>query len=94
MRGRAARFAYSAADLVALLDSHTTYELGGTPRRKRRLINGVALDQDTDARIIRRWRSGQIEGVTKAAAERMLGKVGLSTDPLTPIRDRTRSNTA
>lgn len=86
MRGPAARFAYSAADLVALLDQHTTYELGGYPSRKRRLINGVVIDQDTDARVIRRWRSGRIEGVTKAAAERLLGKVNLTTDTLTPIR--------
>lgn len=76
MRGRAARFAYSPLVLVAYLDEHTTYALEDS--RRKRFINGHTLDQDTGARIIRRWRSGSYEGVTKAAAERMLSSVGLS----------------
>jgi hypothetical protein len=80
-RGRAARVAIDAKVLVAFIDSHTEYRTDGNPRRRRRHINGVCLEQDNGARIIRRWRS-QIEGVTPQAADRLLEQCKLSLNDL------------
>lgn len=68
-----------AKRLTAFLDSRTEYRSEGNPRRRRRYVNGVVIDQDTDARIIRRWRS-TITNVTPPAAERLLARVGLTPD--------------
>lgn len=78
--GPTSRFAYDPATLVAYLDAQTDYVTQGEPTRTRRVIGLVPVDPDTDARVIRRWRSGVIEGVTKAAAARLLEKFGLTTD--------------
>lgn len=71
-----ARRGIDAQTLVAYLDTYSRYVTGGNPRRSRLSINGYAPDQDTDVRIIRRWRTQS--SVTVPAAERMLAKCGLS----------------
>lgn len=76
--GRAARVALDAKLLVEFIDLHTTYRTDGNPKRKRRYLNG-AFVSDIDARVIRRWRN-TAEGVTPAAAERLLAKCGLTLD--------------
>ena len=80
-RGRAARQAVDAKVLVDFLDAHSVYRTDGNPCRRRRYVNGVCLDQDNSARIIRRWRN-KIEGVTPQAAARLLKQVNLSLDDL------------
>ncbi|MGZ6854890.1 MAG: hypothetical protein ACXVGC_12650 [Mycobacteriaceae bacterium] len=80
-RGRAARVAVDAKVLVAFIDAHSEYRVDGNPRRRRHYINGVCLDQDNSARIIRRWRT-KIEGVTPQAADRLLEQVNLSLNDL------------
>lgn len=76
--GRAARFAYDPKVIVAFLDHHTTRERCGTPTRMRRLINGKSITQDVDARTIRRWRQGRIEGATREAVKRIFRRTGLT----------------
>lgn len=80
-RGRAAKVAIDAVVLVDFLDYHAEYRVDGNPRRKRKYINGVCLDQDGGSRIIRRWRSS-IQGVTPQAADRLLEQVGLDLNAL------------
>lgn len=75
--GRAAKAALDPKLLVEFIDLHTEHRTDGNPRRRRRYLNGVCLDQDTDARVIRRWRT-KTEGVTPAAAERLLAKANLT----------------
>lgn len=75
-RGRAAKTAINAAVLVKFLDAHSEYRVDGNPRRRRHYINGVCLDQNIDARMIRRWRT-RTQGITPASAQRMLARVGL-----------------
>jgi hypothetical protein len=74
--GRAAKVALDAKLLVEFIDLHTTYRTDGNPKRKRRYLNGTFVS-DIDARIIRRWRN-TAEGVTPAAAKRVLTKYGLT----------------
>ncbi len=62
--------------LVALLDAHSDYRTGGHPRRRRLCINGIAVT-DTDARMIRRWRAGKIQGVTAKTANALLSRYNL-----------------
>jgi len=90
--GRGNRFAYDARTFVAFLDSETEYILDGVPARLRRSINFTPIDQDTDARSIRRWRSGRVAGVTKPAAERLLMKVGLTLGDYTAWANARRLN--
>lgn len=80
--GPTSRFAYDPTVVVRYLDDNSEYILSGEPTRRRRCINGIPVDPDTDARVIRRWRSGQIEGVTRKAADRLLTKFGLSAHDL------------
>lgn len=76
-KGPASRFAYDPAVLVAYLDAHSEYKEGGHPNRRRHYIHRVPVAA-SDARIIRRWRNGQTEGVTRGAAVAMLGRHRLS----------------
>lgn len=69
--GRAAKFAFDPAVVVAFLDHHTVVKCDGVPRRTRRYINGREVRKDNEARIIRRWRN-RAQGVTLAGAARML----------------------
>jgi hypothetical protein len=73
--GRAAKVALDAKLLVEFIDLHTTYRTDGNPKRKRRYLNGTFVNE-VDARIIRRWRN-TAEGVTPAAADRLLSKANL-----------------
>ena len=59
------------AELVAFLDERSDHVTGGHPRRLRKFINGHPVDE-TDARMIRRWRKGDIKGVTEASAKALL----------------------
>lgn len=69
--GRAARFAFDPAVVVAFLDVHTTVKTDGVPRRKRRYINGLEVRKDNEARVIRRWRN-HAEGATLQGVARLL----------------------
>lgn len=80
--GPTSRFAYDPQILVQYLDAHADYLETGSPVRRKRVINRVPVEADTDARVIRRWRSGAIEGVTRKAADKLLTKFNLSTDGL------------
>lgn len=68
------------AILLELLDDHAEYVVGGHPVRRRLHINGVPVG-DSDARMIRRWRAGTIQGVTAKSANALLQRHRL--DPLT-----------
>jgi hypothetical protein len=57
--------------LIDFLDERSTYTTGGFPRRLRKTINGEYIT-DTDARMIRRWRQGNIKGVTPDSADALL----------------------
>lgn len=59
------------AELVAFLDARSTHTKGGHPCRLRKYINGHIVSE-TDARMIRRWRKGDIKGVTEASAKALL----------------------
>jgi hypothetical protein len=80
-RSQASRWRSTRRCWSTFIDSHTDYRTDGNPRRRRRHINGVCLEQDNGARIIRRWRS-QIEGVTPQAADRLLAQCKLSLNDL------------
>lgn len=69
-KGPTARFAIDADALVAYLDARSERVVDGTPKRSRKLINGLPVGAN-DSRIIRRWRTG-IATVTKEAAIRLL----------------------
>jgi len=77
--GPAARFAYDPAVLVAYLDVASGYLNGGNPRRRRLHINLRSVS-DSDRRVIRRWRSGKIAGVTADSATALLERYGLPID--------------
>lgn len=77
-RGRAARVAVDPETFISFLDTNTAVVTGGSPRRTRRVLNGHTIDQANDGRMIRRWRSGRIEGITKQSAENFLGRYGLT----------------
>ncbi len=62
--------------LVALLDAHSDYRTGDIPKRRRLCINGIAVTE-TDARMIRRWRAGKIQGVTAKSANALLSRYNL-----------------
>ncbi len=57
--------------LVEFLDTRSEHRVDGVPRRHRKYINGVTVSE-TDARMIRRWRKGQIRGVTESSAHALL----------------------
>jgi hypothetical protein len=65
------RAKHDPAALVAFLDERSTYRTGGHPCRLRKYINGRVIDE-TDARMIRRWRKGDIKAVTTASATALL----------------------
>lgn len=75
--GPAARVAIDPAVFVGYIDSLSAYHVGGFPRRRRLCIQGTAV-LENDARMIRRWRTGKIEGITVRSAEDLLGRYGLS----------------
>lgn len=59
------------ASLVAFLDARSTYHTSGYPVRRRKRINGQPVD-DVDARMIRRWRKGDIKRVQEASVRALL----------------------
>jgi hypothetical protein len=64
--------------LTEFVQANTEYVASGFPRRERRFINGrPLLDRDTDARVLRRWATSS-GGVRPKAAERLLGRYGLT----------------
>ena len=67
--------------LVAFLDSWSEYRVSGHPRRNRLYINGTPIT-DHDARMIRRWRSGTIAGVTLKTTRTLLDRYSLTYDML------------
>lgn len=68
--GQAARFAYDPAVVVAFLDAYTA-RAAAIGLRPYTTLNAKRLFED-DARIIRRWRSGAIKGVTYHAVSSLL----------------------
>jgi hypothetical protein len=77
MTGPASRRAVDPDALVQFITAHESYRVDGTPQRRRLYINGVPVS-DNDARTIRRWRAGKIEGVTIPAAAALLRRYGLT----------------
>ena len=75
--GPASRVAIDPAVFVAYIDEVSAYHVGGYPVRRRLCIHGTPV-LENDARMIRRWRTGKIEGITVRSAEDMLGRYGLS----------------
>lgn len=63
--------------LVDFLDTHTAYVTGGHPVRRRKSINGVAVIEN-DNRMIRRWRKGDITGVTESSARALLRRYNIN----------------
>lgn len=80
-RGPAANLALSPAVLVAFIDDASQLVTDGIPRRQRLHINCRPVSAN-DARVIRRWRSGSINGVTKGAAEKLLATYGMTLTDL------------
>lgn len=80
-RGPAGRFALAPVVLVAFIGAHSEHVTDGIPRRRRLTINHCNASPN-DVRIIRRWRSGSINGVTTTAAAALLGRYGLGLDQL------------
>lgn len=76
-RGKTAKFAFDPAVVVAFIDFHSAYAHIGVPTRTHHTINFVQVDADT-ARVLRRWRSGVIEGVTRSGATRLFDKYYLT----------------
>lgn len=70
------RHVFPAERLIEILDRYTTYRTDGHPVRTRKYINGV-LVQESDARMIRRWRSGGVVSVTNSTARRLLRRYKL-----------------
>jgi hypothetical protein len=77
--GPAARRALSPPVVVAFIDANTKYVQ--LRSRRRRLVNGREITPD-HARMVRRWRSGEAEGVTFSTAERLLARYGLTLEDL------------
>jgi hypothetical protein len=75
VNGPAARRAVNPEAFVAYLTSLESYVVDGVPRRRRLCINGIPVSE-ADARMIRRWRSGRIEGITVGAAAALLRRYG------------------
>lgn len=71
MNGPASRRAVNPDAFVAYLTSLESYMVDGEPRRRRLCINGKPVSE-SDARMIRRWRAGGIEGITVTAAAALL----------------------
>jgi hypothetical protein len=82
-RGRAARVAIDPETFLAYLDERTSTITAGSPRRTRRILNGHTIDQANDGRMLRRWRSGTIEGITQPAVERFLARYDLTFNDFT-----------
>jgi len=77
MNGPAARRAFDPDHFEAYLAGKSSYVTDGTPRRRRLCINGTPVSE-SDARMIRRWRTGQIEGITIEAGAALLRRYGLT----------------
>lgn len=76
MSGPATRRAVNPEPFVDFITGLESYVMDDRPpRRKRLCINGIPVS-DTDARMIRRWRSGKIEGITVEAAAALLRRYG------------------
>lgn len=80
--GCTAKTALDPVVVLAFLDHHTESKLAGVPARRRKSINGVALGQGSNARIIRRWRSDRFASVTEKAVARLLGDFDLTLEDL------------
>lgn len=75
MNGPAAKRAVNPDAFVAYLTSLESYVVDGEPRRRRLCINRIPVSE-SDARVIRRWRAGDIEGITVASAAQLLRRYG------------------
>jgi hypothetical protein len=71
------------AALVAFLDTYSKHTVGGHPVRERKTINGEAISE-TDARMIRRWRKGDIKGVTEDSARALLRRFKINPKEFPP----------
>lgn len=89
--GPASRNAINPAALVSFVDAWSEYMNGGYPRRNRLLVNGTPITE-TDARMVRRWRKGDIEGVTLKSARTLLDRYGLTFDMLVTYCDQTEQS--
>jgi hypothetical protein len=77
MKGPAGRRAVNPDALCAYLTAQQRYVEGGKPNRRRLTINGVPVSE-SDARMIRRWRQGNIKGSTVPAAVALLRRYNLA----------------
>jgi hypothetical protein len=77
VNGPASRRAVDPDALVDYLTAKQHYVEDGTPKRRRLCINGIPVSAN-DARMIRRWRSGRIEGITVGAAAALLRRYDLT----------------
>jgi hypothetical protein len=72
MNGPASKRAVNPGPFVDYITSLESYRMDDrAPRRRRLCINGIPVSE-TDARMIRRWRTGKIEGITVEAAAALL----------------------
>jgi hypothetical protein len=77
VNGPAARRAIHPCNFVAYLDAKSSYIIDGPPRRRRLCINGIPVTP-ADARMIRRWRQGNIEGITIPCGAALLRRYSLT----------------
>ena len=75
---------HDPAALVAFLDERSAYTNGGHPARLRKTINGVCVSE-TDQRMIRRWRTGDIGKVTDASARALLRRFKINPKEFTDV---------
>jgi hypothetical protein len=75
--GPAARNAINPPALVSFIDAWSELVYGGYPKRWRLTINGTPISVN-DARMVRRWRQGNIKGVTTPSAAALLDRYGLT----------------
>ena len=75
--GPAARNAINPAALVSFIDEWSEHVFDGYPKRTRLKVNGTPISE-TDARMVRRWRKGEIKGVTLWSAGALLERHGLT----------------
>jgi hypothetical protein len=73
---------HDPAALVRFLDERSAHTTGGHPVRLRKTINGQPISE-TDARMIRRWRKGDIKAVTEPSARALLRRFKINPKEFT-----------
>lgn len=81
--GPTARRAINPDAFLAYITAKESYIEDGTPKRKRLCINRIPVS-DSDARMIRRWRQGNIQAISIPSGAALLRRYSLT--PLTFTR--------